>query len=237
MDGVPTDKSNLVIRSLDLFREKTGSQQFYKVYLNKSIPAQAGLGGGSGNAATALFAANELCGRPATADDLVLWSADLGSDITFFLSSGTCYCTGRGEILHPQEALPEEKVWLVKPNGGLSTPTVFKNLDYELLSNEDPLELLQNLASFGLDGAKLINDLEPPAFKAMPSLSEMKMALQAQGFKHVLMSGSGSTIFCLGNPSQPNLGWAQSFADKWGVTVHETKFINRCEPANWYVEY
>lgn len=75
------------------------------MYLSKLIPPEAGLGGGSANAATALFAANELSGRTASLEDLQLWSADLGSDITFFLSTGTCYCTGRGEILHPQEPL------------------------------------------------------------------------------------------------------------------------------------
>lgn len=77
-----------------------------QVYLNKRIPPEAGLGGGSANAATALFASNELAGRPASLRELQAWSAELGSDITFFLSTGTCYCTGRGEVLHPQPALP-----------------------------------------------------------------------------------------------------------------------------------
>jgi 4-diphosphocytidyl-2-C-methyl-D-erythritol kinase len=72
------------------------------VHLDKQIPTQAGMGGGSGDAATALFAANELAGCPASAQELEVWSAEIGSDITFFLSRGTCYCTGRGEILDPQ---------------------------------------------------------------------------------------------------------------------------------------
>lgn len=80
-----------------------------QVYLSKRIPPEAGLGGGSANAATALFAANELAGFPASLEDLQLWSAELGSDITFFLSTGTCYCTGRGEILHPQKPLPQSR--------------------------------------------------------------------------------------------------------------------------------
>lgn len=80
-----------------------------QVFLSKRIPPEAGLGGGSSNAATALYAANELAGRPASLADLQLWSGELGSDITFFLSSGTCYCTGRGEILHPQEPLAKTR--------------------------------------------------------------------------------------------------------------------------------
>lgn len=89
---------------MNCFTRKTSSGT-RQVYLSKRIPPEAGLGGGSANAATALFAANELAGRPAILKDLQLWSGELGSDITFFLSSGTCYCTGRGEILHPQQPL------------------------------------------------------------------------------------------------------------------------------------
>jgi 4-diphosphocytidyl-2-C-methyl-D-erythritol kinase len=70
MDGVPTDSSNLVIRALELMRTKTGVRQFFRANLTKQCPAQAGLGGGSANAATALWGANELMGRPASLDDV-----------------------------------------------------------------------------------------------------------------------------------------------------------------------
>ena len=70
MEGVPTDSSNLVIRALDLMREKTGIQQFFSAELLKQVPAQAGLGGGSANAATAMWGANELMGRPATLEQV-----------------------------------------------------------------------------------------------------------------------------------------------------------------------
>ena len=106
------------------------------------MPAQAGLGGGSGNAATTLWAVNELYGRPATLEQLVEWSGALGSDITFFLSGGTAYCTGRGEILTPLPPLPPQRIYLFKPDIGLSTPAVFKALDYEALSPADPEDLL-----------------------------------------------------------------------------------------------
>ncbi|CAM9875391.1 unnamed protein product, partial [Ectocarpus sp. 4 AP-2014] len=145
--------------------------------LSKRIPPEAGLGGGSANAATALFAANKLAGNPASLEDLQLWSAELGSDITFFLSTGTCYCTGRGEVLHPQEPLPQTRVWLVKPNKGLSTPVVFRHLDYDQLSRIEPAGLLKQFMEEGLAEADYVNDLELPAFKAMPSLQTMKEEL------------------------------------------------------------
>lgn len=66
MDGVPTDQSNLVLRALELMRQKTGKSQYFRANLIKQCPAQAGLGGGSANAATAMWGANEMMGRPAT---------------------------------------------------------------------------------------------------------------------------------------------------------------------------
>ena len=118
-----TDKSNLVLRALDLFRQKTGTTTHFSVYLEKRTPVQAGLGGGSSNAATTLFAANQLLGCPASDQDLIEWSKELGSDITFFLSKGTAYCTGRGEILEPLPTLSStNEIYIVKPPIGLSTP-------------------------------------------------------------------------------------------------------------------
>jgi 4-diphosphocytidyl-2-C-methyl-D-erythritol kinase len=112
------DDSNLVIKALNLMRSKTGVNQYFSVKLNKIVPMQAGLGGGSANAATAMFAFNKLCGFPATLGDLKEWSGDIGSDITFFFSTGTAYCTGRGEIIDPLPPLPEGErtlVHIVKP--------------------------------------------------------------------------------------------------------------------------
>ena len=70
MEGVPTDSSNLVLRALELMRVKTGKEVYFKADLVKRVPAQAGLGGGSANAATAMWGANELMGRPAGLDEV-----------------------------------------------------------------------------------------------------------------------------------------------------------------------
>ena len=99
-------------------RNKTKVNQYFQVHLNKVVPIQAGLGGGSGNAATAMYAFNKLCGYPCSLNDLRLWSGDIGSDITFFFTSGTAYCTGRGEIVDSKNKLPqadETVVHIFKP--------------------------------------------------------------------------------------------------------------------------
>eukprot|EP00466_Bigelowiella_natans_P002035 jgi/Bigna1/55737/estExt_Genewise1Plus.C_680068 len=170
MPGVPTDDSNLVIRAANLFRERTGVKHGLRICLNKTVPAQGGLGGGSANAATTLWALNKLFDYPVTQADLIDWSGELGSDITFFLSSGTAFCTGRGEILESVPRLPQRSVYVIKPEKGLSTPSVFKSLNYDELSQHDPREILRNFyRDHDIDGQeKYINDLQPPAFPLMP---------------------------------------------------------------------
>ena len=234
MPGVPLDRTNLVLRALDLVREKTGNtDKKFKANLVKQVPAQAGLGGGSGNAAAAMFGANELLGRPASQDELVEWSGELGSDITFFLSHGTAYCTGRGEIMTPVKApFGKVKLCIVKPDIGLSTPQVFGALDYDQLSKEDPEELLARFLEFGVDADgddAYVNDLEQPAFDCLPELKALKEdLLKVKGFDHVMMSGSGTSIFCIGEPDDMDAFMAD-FDSREGVSVFPTEFIQREE--------
>jgi 4-diphosphocytidyl-2-C-methyl-D-erythritol kinase len=70
MPGVPVDSTNLVVRAMELMRKQTGTRQYFKANLIKQVPAQAGLGGGSANAAAAMWGANELMGRPASLDEV-----------------------------------------------------------------------------------------------------------------------------------------------------------------------
>lgn len=234
MPGVPLDRTNLVLRALDLVREKTGNtDKKFKANLVKQVPAQAGLGGGSGNAAAAMFGANELLGRPASQEELVEWSGELGSDITFFLSHGTAYCTGRGEIMTPVKApFGKVKLCIVKPDIGLSTPQVFGALDYDQLSKEDPEELLARFLEFGVDADgddAYVNDLEQPAFDCLPELKALKEdLLKVKGFDHVMMSGSGTSIFCIGEPDDMDAFMAD-FDSREGVSVFPTEFIQREE--------
>lgn len=241
MEGVPTDETNLVIRALMLMREKTGNNDtYFSANLIKKCPAQAGLGGGSANAATAMFGANELMGNPASLEEMVEWSADLGSDITFFLSRGTAYCTGRGEIMTPIDPPLDAttKLVIVKPNVGLSTPTVFKSLEYDKLSECDPENLLEQFINESenigmVDDSSFVNDLEPPAFKNLPELKQLKEDLQkVKGFDHIMMSGSGTSIFCIGNPDDTET-FEKQFSCREDLQVFFAQFINRPE-GKWY---
>lgn len=150
--SLTVDKNNLVIKALDLMRKKTNINQYFKVFLDKHVPMQAGLGGGSGNAATAMHAFNVLCDYPATLENLLDWSGDIGSDISFFFSTGTAYCTGRGEIVQSLNPLPDHNdvvVHVFKPAIGLSTALVFKAMDLSGCSSAIPESILDCFESDG----------------------------------------------------------------------------------------
>lgn len=139
------------------------------MFLNKRVPHGAGLGGGSGNAATALWAANELSGKPATPADLMEWAGEIGSDISVFFGSGASYCMGRGEVVEdviPPPVPTSLPLLLVKPPQGLSTPAVFKALRLNACSTVDPRQLLAELQEQQTVTDNLcVNDLQRPAFE------------------------------------------------------------------------
>lgn len=178
---------NLVTRAVDLFRETTGWDFHLSIHLEKNIPLEAGLGGGSSNAAATLKGINELLGCPVSSEELQQWSGKLGSDVPFFFSSGVAYCTGRGEKIRD---LPDyrlsRKIGIYKPEYGLSTPAVYKELNLKECSSRDPEDLLQEFLS---GGEPFLNDLETPAFRLMPLLIDVKRKTQG------IMSGSGTAFF------------------------------------------
>lgn len=205
--ALPTDASNLILKAAELFRRKTGLRFALEAHLEKNIPSQAGFGGGSSNAATTLWAVNQLCGNTATNTELMRWSSEIGSDIPFFFSQGTAYCTGRGEIVQDLPPILSEPLWVVKPLQGLQTQEVFRQLQLSKLNNvhQDPLQALRG---FLIGKPSYFNDLEGAAFEALPLLSSLKQSLIDSGFHTVTMTGTGSGFFCLGQaklPEQPGL--------------------------------
>lgn len=218
---LPTDHTNLVSKAMQLFRRKTGVNVPLSIHLEKNIPQQAGLGGGSSNAATTLWAYNQLVGSPAKETELAEWAAEIGSDISFFLSGGTAYCTGRGEIMRSIAPLEPTNLWIVKPSMGLSTPQVYGRVNTAAFPKRDPKEMLANF----LNGQpEYFNDLEEPAFSVLPELENLKQNLVQAGFSTVLMSGSGSSFFCIGHAQPPMLA---------GLTCYSARFINRSD-GSWY---
>ena len=220
-----TDDSNLVLKAVQLFRKKTGLSFHVKIELYKLIPLEAGLGGGSSNAATTLWALNCLTGYPVSTSDLASWSGELGSDVPFFFSQGTAYCTGKGDLfksLANLSFLSGKKLWIAKPSYGLSTPSVYKACDLSLFPSRDP-EMI--LTDFMEGRPQYFNDLEFPAFSLKPELKILRQTLLSLGFLSVTLTGSGTAFFCLGPLTlKPRLD---------DIEFYETKPLSRDE-GHWY---
>ena len=122
---VPTDDRNLIIRAAKAFDEAFGEPTPVSIRVAKRIPSQAGLGGGSSDAAATLAALNELRGRPFSNERLREIGGRLGSDVPLFLLDGASVGRSRGEIVEPFD-LPEIWIVVLKPTEGLSTPAVFR---------------------------------------------------------------------------------------------------------------
>jgi len=186
--SLPCDKTNLVIKALHLFRKKTGLSFPVRIHLEKQIPQEAGLGGGSSNFATTLWGLKELSGQSISTKELMKWAGEVSSDAPFFFSSGRAFCQGRGEKVTSLKPVTPKALWLVKPPASLSTPRVYAHAVPNGCSNEDPHLLMKE--------SRYVNDLEAAAFHLKPELKTLKAALFASGFKTALMTGSGTTFFC-----------------------------------------
>lgn len=224
------DQTNLVVKARNLFRKKTGITQPFSIHLEKLIPMQAGLGGGSSNAATVLWGCNQLMNTQIEEKELSQWGASLGSDVAFFFSYGTAYCTGRGENVEKIDPLPHQDLWIVKPFYGLSTAHIFQNFQFKKTSCIQ--NSVHDLSQFLSGNLLPFNDLEEVAFKINPDLLELKNQLIQQGFHTVLMTGSGSAFFCLGkafpltHATVTNFAanYCQRSAKEWYQNPHLKKF-------------
>lgn len=216
------NEENLVWKALQLFRAHVSFPAVH-LHLEKRIPIQAGLGGGSSNAATTLWALNQWAKRPYSTDQLAALGREIGSDVAFFFSSGTAYCTGRGEKVEPVSIQPFSG-WIAKPAFGLSTPQVYRAVCLEELPLVDPRAALEQCRQ----GKPLFfNDLEGAASRIEPRVWLFKERLLSCGyFKTVVMTGSGSSFFCLGEDPPP--AWR-------GISFTPFRSLQR-DPIAWYRE-
>jgi 4-diphosphocytidyl-2-C-methyl-D-erythritol kinase len=204
--ALPVDGRNLIVRAATLYLAETAISDGVCIRLRKRIPIAAGLGGGSGNAATTLLALNELFGRPMPDADLGRLAATLGSDVPFFLQSQPALATGRGEIIAPLPPFPALRgahFVLAHPGFGISTPWAYSQLArYPDALRGQPgkaqrlISLLQG-ADLRAAADGLYNSLEAPALPKYPLLQIFQEFFRENGAAGALMSGSGSSVFAL----------------------------------------
>jgi len=199
--GVPLDRANLVWKAAQaLWRSlrRTGDVRDAVVRIHKQIPMQAGLGGGSADAAAALIALARLWNAPVRPAQLTDLGGTLGADVPFFLSGGTALGLGRGDEIYPLVDLPKLWVVLLTPRFGVSTLDAYRWYDGDraagTLAAPEPQFVPGPWPS---RSAQMVNDLEPPVAQRHPEIAEMRATLARAGAVAASMSGSGSTVFGL----------------------------------------
>lgn len=168
-----------------------------KIFLEKTSPVGAGLGGGSSDAAFALKMLNELCGLELSDDQLASYAARLGSDCAFFIYNRPMIGEGRGEILsdHELPSIVDYDLQVLTPEGvAVSTKDAYGGIRPHL--PEVPLRDALKLPVEKWDGV-LVNDFEETVFAKYPELAAIKRSLYDSGAVYASMSGSGSALFAL----------------------------------------
>ena len=225
--ALPVDSTNLVHRAAQQFLEAGKISDGVRIHLVKRIPMAAGLGGGSGNAATTLLGLNELFGNPLTNAQLHAIAAMLGSDVNFFLQDKPALASGRGEVIRPVERFATMRgacFLLIHPGFGISTPWAYRELArFPSALNGKPgraAKLVSLLQAGDLASASsgFYNSLEAPALEKYPVLALYQDFFRENGASATLMSGSGSTTFAIFRNQNEAESVAEQFKAKFGET-------------------
>jgi 4-diphosphocytidyl-2-C-methyl-D-erythritol kinase len=192
----PLDDRNLIVRVAQALQQQTGCPQGCEVTIEKHIPPESGLGGGSSNAATTLRCLNSLWNLDLSDDALHEIAAAYGSDINFLLSGvSAAVCRGRGEIVEPVQLKRTLYFVAVRPATGNATASVFRGVTIPPVprTSENAVQWLAD-PSVNTERA-LFNRLTAAARNVNPEMSLLMDELQSQLSRPVFMSGSGSTVF------------------------------------------
>lgn len=197
---VADTQENLIIKAAKVLKEYTGHVGGAEIVLDKQIPLEAGLAGGSSDAAAALRGLNRLWATGLSARTLEELAAQIGSDVAFCVRGGTQRATGRGELVQPLASPPAFTVLVFKPSFGVATAQVYKRFNLDNLSACLDIDALVQALSKG-DIKTAIpfmgNDLESVTLAMHSQIKEIKDRMSELGADYALMSGSGPSVFAI----------------------------------------
>lgn len=195
---LPPPEQNLVYQTLRLLRSTANIGCGADVYVTKRIPSQAGLGGGSSDAAAALVAANEAWNLDWSRQELASFAAQVGSDVPFFLYDAWARCTGRGEVIEPLPSPGQLSLVIVKPPLGLSTSEVFAQAAVpQHPASSDPLRRALATANPLSIAGSLFNRLQPAAARMTEWIRTISQKMNDLAVCGHQMSGSGTSYFAV----------------------------------------
>ena len=187
---------NLIYKAVQLLRAHYHEISPLRLKLEKRIPSEAGLGGGSADAAYTLLAINELCHLGLSTTELETLAGELGSDCPFFIQSRPVLVTGRGEVLTPltrPSALHGKWLLVVKPPIGMSTAEAYQQVTRHPEAEGKLAALLEQ--PIGEWREFIVNDFEPVVFAHYPELAALRDRLYCHGALYAAMSGSGTALY------------------------------------------
>lgn len=199
MPGLPLGADNLAVQgAVAVARELGRDLEGWRLHLEKRVPAEAGLGGGSADAVAAARLVLAAFGARWTADRLAMLLAPLGSDVAFFVAGGTALGRGRGDELTPLADLPDHAVLLVRPGIGVSTREAYGWFDAgPAPAPAAPQALPADAAAWPVFFETCRNDLQPAVVARHPEIGDGVRRLVSARSRLTLMSGSGSALFGL----------------------------------------
>ncbi len=201
VEGVPLGEANLAWKAAYYFQQVLNLQEGVEILLEKHIPLQAGLGGGSSDAGGVLRGLNLLWKAGYSREALARIGAQIGSDVPFFIYSEPALVLGRGEIVQPLGPVPSLSMVIIKPPVGISTAWAYHQLELGETQRKGQRANLMVQAlregSWEEIAHLLYNDLEAPVLSAYPEVKRARRYLLEQGCSGALMSGSGSAVFGL----------------------------------------
>lgn len=200
---IPTDQDNLIIQAAIALRDRYEVHSGVRIHLEKRIPVQGGLGGGSSNGAVTLLGLAHLWKVRTNVSELTRLAAELGSDVPFFLSGGRALGTGKGTSISPLPDLEAQDLLIVAPTATVATSEAYKALSSAALTTwkSDSILAISRGSTNSSDSDQwpasddLENDFERVIFDIEPEIGRVKKALLQAGARGALLAGSGSSVF------------------------------------------
>ena len=199
--GLPQDRDNLAWKAAEAFYARTGlPKEGLEIFISKRIPMQAGLGGGSADAAAVLRALNRAYDAPLSIPALCELGAQVGSDVPFCVMGGTAIVEGRGELLTKLPVSPEFFVVVCKPDFSVSTPELYGKIDTVAIPHRPDNQAMESAllaGDLGKVAENVYNVFDPVVTSEHLELNYIKSICNSYGALTEQMTGSGSAIFAI----------------------------------------
>ncbi len=193
-----------------------------EIFIDKKIPVAGGLGGGSSNAAAVIKGLNQLWNLKMEKKEMQDIAEEIGMDVAFFLQGKTAFASGRGEQIKQINSFPKTRILICNPGIPVSTRNAYSNINYEksgkILASQKMKQAIEQKKEIKELTELIHNDFEFSVLNSFPEIKKLKEEMKENSF-NVLMSGSGSTVFCFPKTEKDSKELAEKLKQKYPVVI------------------